>query len=87
MTDLQYCNQEEKFHWLSSDCKSFKPYVDSKIWYIENIKAFVVDYLKAETSRRKKRGVLDSIDDISKILFGTLTPSDAKEYNEHISRL
>jgi hypothetical protein len=41
-----------------------------------------------ETSgHRMKRGVLNFVGEISKILFGTLTQSDARSYNEHISEL
>ena len=80
MTVLQYCSQVEKFpQYHLTDCKSFKPYVTPKIWYINNIKDLVVDYLKTETSRRRKHGVLDFIEEISKILFGTFTQKDAKE--------
>jgi uncharacterized membrane protein YgcG len=48
----------------------------------------VREYLQPDLrSNRWKRGVLDFVGEIPKILFGTLTQSDAKEYNEHISQL
>jgi hypothetical protein len=34
-----------------------------------------------------QQGVLNFIGEISKILFGTLTQSDAKSYNDHIREL
>jgi methyl-accepting chemotaxis protein len=57
---------------------------------VDNLKDLIVEYLANddETSgRRIKRGVLNFVGEISKILFGTLTQSDAKNYNEHISEL
>jgi hypothetical protein len=50
----------------------------------------VAEYLTTDiqnSNRRTKRGVLNFVGDISKILFGTLTQSDAKGYNKHISEL
>lgn len=38
-------------------------------------------------NHRLKRGVLNFVGEISKILFGTLTQSDAKNYNKHITEL
>jgi hypothetical protein len=35
----------------------------------------------------RKRGVPDFVGEISKILFGTLTQADAREYNSHINQL
>jgi methyl-accepting chemotaxis protein len=39
------------------------------------------------SNHRTKRGVLNFIREISKILFGTLTQSDARKYNEYIKEL
>jgi hypothetical protein len=47
----------------------------------------VAEYAQTDPVKRKKRGVLDFVGEISKILFGTLTQSDAREYNSHISQL
>jgi hypothetical protein len=47
----------------------------------------VDEYLKTDVSKRKKRGVLDFVGEISKILFGTLTQADARQYNSHIDQL
>jgi hypothetical protein len=62
----------------------------SKNKYIDNLKDLVAEYLVTDVqkpSHRTKRGVLNFIGEISKILFGTLTQSDAKGYNQHISEL
>jgi hypothetical protein len=69
-----------------TDCNSFKAYVDPKIYYIDSLKDLVAEYLKTDVSKRRKRGVLDFVGEISKILFGTLTQADAREYNSHINQ-
>ena len=52
------------------------------------MKELVGEYVKPEKqSNRRRRGVLDFVEEISKILFGTLTQSDAKEDNSHIGQL
>jgi uncharacterized protein Yka (UPF0111/DUF47 family) len=84
-----YCQILENTTWYHyKDCESFKRYISPKAKYIDNIKELVIEYLKPDqqTSHRK-RGVLNFVGEISKILFGTLTQSDAKEYNRHISQL
>jgi methyl-accepting chemotaxis protein len=86
---ILYCQKLEKkamYHY--TDCSSFTQYVGTKAQYIDDMKELVLEYLQPEQqSNRRKRGVLDFVGEISKILFGTLTQSDAKEYNEHISQL
>jgi hypothetical protein len=85
---LQYCQEMESAPWYHlTDCTSFKTYVNPKIRYINTLKDLVAEYLKTDVPKRKKRGVLDFVGEISKILFGTLTQSDAREYNSHISQL
>jgi transcription antitermination factor NusG len=52
------------------------------------MKELVIEYLKPDRqTNRRTRGVLNFVGEIPKILFGTLTQSDAKEHNEHISQL
>jgi hypothetical protein len=55
--------------------------------YIDNLKDLVAEYWAGSTqnSNRPKRGVLNFVGEVSKILFGTLTQSDAKNYNRHIT--
>jgi hypothetical protein len=43
--------------------------------------------MKTGVSKQRKRGVLDFVGEISKILFRTLTQADAREYNSHINQL
>jgi hypothetical protein len=77
----QYCYRLESAPWYHlTDCNSFKVYVEPKIYYIDSLKDLVAEYLKTDASKRRKRGVLDFVGDISKILFGTLTQADAREY-------
>ena len=85
---IQYCQALEKTEWYHyTDCNSFQPYVSSKIKYIDNMKDLVSEYMKPDKlNNHMKQGVLDFMGEISKILFGTLTQSDAKEY-KHINQL
>jgi hypothetical protein len=85
---IQYCENLEKTKWYHyTDCNSFKKYISSKTKYIDNRKELMVEYLTPEPQNRRKRAVLDLVGEISKVLFGTLTQSDAREYNRHIDQL
>jgi hypothetical protein len=62
----------------------------SKSKYIDNLKDLVAEYLtdnNKSSNYRSKRGILNFVREISKILFGTLTQSDARNYNKHITEL
>jgi hypothetical protein len=61
----------------------------SKGRYINNLKDLVAEYLADSTqqSNQPKRGILIFLGEISKILLGTLTQSDAKNYNKYITVL
>jgi hypothetical protein len=62
----------------------------SKSKYIDNLKDLIAEYISGNNqdfNYRSKRGVLDFVGEVSKILFGTLTQSDARNYNKHISEL
>ena len=83
-----YCHGLERAPWYHlTDCNSFKAYINQKVYYIDSLKDLVAEYLKTDVSYRRKRGVLDFVGEISKILFGTLTQADAREYNSHINQL
>jgi hypothetical protein len=59
-------------------------------FYIDNLKDLVAEYLtenNQNSNHRSKRGVLNFVGEISKILFGTMTQADAKNYNQHITEL
>jgi hypothetical protein len=53
----------------------------SKNKYIDNLKGLVAEYLNENVqtpSHRTKRGALNVVGELSKIVFGTLTQSDAR---------
>jgi hypothetical protein len=54
--------------------------------YVDQLKDIIADYLSSQPLRTK-RGILDFGGDILKFLFGTLTQSDARKYNQHITQL
>jgi hypothetical protein len=88
---IDFCRKIKDKKWYHyTDCIAFDQYVNSKNKYINNLKDLVAEYLAADTkipNYRSKRVVLNFIGEISKILFGTLTQSDARSYNKHISEL
>jgi hypothetical protein len=62
----------------------------SKRKYIDNLKDLVAEYLtenNQNSNHRSKRGVLNFVGEISKILFGTMTQADARNYNKQITEL
>jgi hypothetical protein len=62
----------------------------SKSKYTDNLKYLVAEYLtesNQNSNHQQKRGVLNNVGELSKILFGTLTQSDARNYNKHITEL
>jgi hypothetical protein len=54
--------------------------------YVDQLKDIIADYISSQPLRTK-RGILDFGGDILQFLFGTLTQSDARKYNQHITRL
>ena len=86
----EYCDKMKNNTWYYlTDCGTFQQYVRSKIHYIDNLKNLIAEYLVDTNKKttRTKRGVLNFVGDIAKILFGTLSQSDAEKYNSHISDL
>ena len=89
------CLALDKYEWFRyTDCTSFMSYYESRIKNIESLKSLITDLVQTDdpqksrkTKDRSKRGVLNFIGDVSKILFGTLSQTDAEEYNKQISRL
>lgn len=64
----------------------------SKSIYIDNLKDLLViaEYLtgNSQNSNHWSKGdVLNFVGEVSKILCGTLTQSDARNYNKHITEL
>jgi hypothetical protein len=87
----EFCQKIKNRNWYRhTDCASFKQYVISKSNYIDNLKNLIVNYVSGSNQNinyRFKRGVLNVLGEVSKLLFGTLTQSDARSYNQHISEL
>jgi hypothetical protein len=86
-----FCKKIKTKNWYHyTDCVALDQYLKSKNKYIDNLKDLLTEYMSTEMrnpNHRTKRGVMNFIGEISKILFGTLTQSDARDYNEHISEL
>jgi hypothetical protein len=75
-------NFEHKTWYHYTDCTTSGQYMRSKSRYIDNLKDLIVEYLSGNTQSPKyrvKRGALNFVGEISKILFGPLTQSDAKD--------
>jgi hypothetical protein len=86
----ELCQKIKGKKWYHyTDCAAFGQYMRSKSRYIDNLKDLVAEYRAGSTqnSNRPKRGVLNFVGEVSKVLFGTLTQSDARNYNKHISEL
>jgi hypothetical protein len=72
--------------WYSlTDCRTFTPYLRSKLKYGDQLKNIIADYLSSKPAI--KRGIINLGGDVLKLLFGTLTQSDAKKYTQHIQQL
>jgi hypothetical protein len=86
---MKFCQKIKDKNWYHyTDCAAFEQYMKSKSKYIDNLKDLVAEYLtdnNQNSNPRSKRGVLNVVGEVSKILFGTLTQSDARNYNRHIT--
>jgi hypothetical protein len=65
---------------------SFGQYMKSKDRYIENLKNGIAEYL-TENTQNSNRWTKRVVGELSKILFGTLTHSDARNYKKHNTEL
>jgi hypothetical protein len=69
----EFCKKIKNKSWYHyTDCIAFDQYTKSKNKYIDNLKDLVAEYLATDTqnlNHRSKRGVLNFIGEISKILF------------------
>jgi methyl-accepting chemotaxis protein len=87
----EFCQKVKDKEWYHhTDCANFGQYMASKRKYIDSLRNLIAEYMTMEvqnSNHRTKRGVLNFIGEISKILFGTLTQSDERIYNEHIKEL
>jgi hypothetical protein len=87
----EFCSKIKDRNWYYyTDCSVFGQYMRSKSKYIDNLKDLVAEYLTGNnqnSNSRQKRDVLNFVGEISKILFGTLTQTDARNYNKQIIEL
>lgn len=92
----EYCNKVSEANWYHlTGCGAFQQYMRSKTYYIDNLRDLVSEYMVDsknvesfnKRAVRTKRGVLNFVGEVAKVLFGTLTQSDAEEYNKHILEL
>jgi hypothetical protein len=88
---VEVCQKIKDKNWYHyTDCAAFGQYMKSKTKYIDSLKDLVSEYLvnnNQNSDHRSKRGLLNFVGEISKVLFGTLTQADAKNYNKHITEL
>jgi hypothetical protein len=88
---VEFCQKIRDKSWYHyTDCAAFGQYMKSKSRYIDNLKDLIAEYMTDDSqnsNHRSKRGVLNFVGEISKILFGTLTQSDARNYNKYITEL
>ena len=95
-TATKLCNGIKNQSWYgTTDCVPFKLYTDNRLKYLDQLKNILADFTTPESelyenysqSNRQKRGVLNFVGQISKILFGTLDENDATYYTDKISKL
>ncbi|KAK7871643.1 hypothetical protein R5R35_001828 [Gryllus longicercus] len=83
---LNVCHKHENKTWyFLTDCRPYEAFSKSKIKYVDSLSDVVSSYLTEPI--RRKRGLFDIIGDISKVMFGTATESEIKEYQEHINTI
>jgi hypothetical protein len=87
----EFCQKIKAWKWYHyTGCATFEHFMKSKGKYIDNLKNLVLEYLTRnhqDSSIRSKLGILNFVGEISKILFGTLTQSDERNYNEQITEI
>ena len=77
------CNSVEVKNWTG--CAQFKGSVADRFRHLKESKSLVTDITGDDSvSSRWKRGLLNFVGEISKILFGTLDENDADYYEEQI---
>jgi hypothetical protein len=87
MKILECCTKVKNETWYHlMDCHAFASYMGPKLKYVDQLRDIIADYLSPQ-SLRTKRGILDLGGDSLKFLLRTLTQSDARKYNQHISQL
>jgi hypothetical protein len=68
-----------------TDCYHFDATARDKLSQIRGSENLLKDLLESDvTSHRRRRGIVNFIGEISKVLFGTLDPDNADYYNDQI---
>ena len=77
------CNSMEIRNWTG--CSQFRSSVTDRFRHLENSAGILTDVIGVKNGEsRLKRGILNFVGEISKILFGTLDGNDAEYYEEQI---
>lgn len=77
------CNSMEIRNWTG--CSQFRDSVSERFRHLENSAGVLTDIIGAKTGEsRRRRGILNFVGEISKVLFGTLDENDAEYYDEKI---
>jgi hypothetical protein len=77
------CNSIEIRNWTG--CGQFRVSVADRFQHLESSAGILTDIIGTTTREpREKRGILNFVGEISKVLFGTLDESDAEYYDEKI---
>lgn len=85
-----FCEGLKNQTWYGmTDCVSFRSYAFSRVRRLGKLRDVLADFTTPsdEFHDRQKRGVLNFVGQISKILFGTLAEDDAEYYSDKISAL
>jgi hypothetical protein len=78
------CNSVEVKNWPC--CAQFKGSVADRFRHLKESESLVTDITRADSvSSRWKRGLLNFVGEIRKIVFSTLDENDADYYKEQIS--
>ena len=84
---FQFCDTIKNRTWYSyTDCTSFRPYVMTRIRYLERLRDIVADYTAYEPNRQK-RGALNFFGNVIKALFGNPNYEDSQYYTQKINEL
>jgi hypothetical protein len=77
------CNSIEIRNWTG--CSQFRGSVNDCFRHLENSGGMLTDVIGTKTREsRGRRGILNFVGEVSKVLFGTLDENDAEYYDEKI---
>ena len=77
------CNSMEIRNWTG--CSQFRSSVNDRFRHLESSAGTLTDIIGTKTREpRGRRGILNFVGEVSKVLFGTLDENDAEYYDEKI---